>query len=66
MGNIKIPVINDQSQQSCHLNTIAWGHLLVPPKAKKIKTKKYPTIKKIEMGKSLPVDADDTVLWPHT
>ena len=66
MGNIKIPVINDQSQQSCHLSVKEREHLLVLPKAKKIKNKKYPTLRKIELGKSLPVDTDDTVLWPHS
>ena len=65
MGNTKIPVINDQSQQSCHLNSIEWGHLLVIPNAKKMKTKKYPTLKKIKLGKSLHVDAENTVLWPN-
>ena len=62
----KIPVINDQGQQSCFLSVKEREHLLVLPKAKKIKTKKYPTLKKIELGKSLPVDADDTVLSPHS
>ena len=56
-------MINDQSQQSCDLNITAWGNLLASLKAKKMKTKKHPTLKKIKLGKSLHVDTEDTALW---
>ena len=35
----------------------------MPPKAEKIKSEKYPTLKKIKLGKSLHVDTEDTALW---
>jgi hypothetical protein len=57
MGNTKIPVINDQSQQSCNLSVKEREHLLASLKARKIKTKKYPTLKKIKLGMFWPVDA---------
>ena len=49
-GNTKIPVINDRSQQSCHLSVKEREHLMAPLKAKKIKSEKYPTLKKIKLG----------------